>query len=433
MKRTISLIIIIFLTLSCDRYEDPSVELLKDYSFYFYTDYNRYFAGEWVGDSIQFHAIDNNAPFEDPISVDFEIVKGGGEVTVSSTNTDNFGFTWTKWKLGTESFEQVLRANTYDIAGNYLNSSDLIAYGFRTDTWDTLKNSFEAGITSMAADTVNKITLITAYNDLFRQGERYYEWKNVFHSYGYYVKSINIDNNGVFYLTTQYGGGLYKSTDHGESWKNCTDPYSNEVSGTYYLSITNDNYLWVFAYNRPAKYSKDSGETWIEAGSELYSQNKCDIFRLTDGSLLFHGSNCCSLYRSFDDGSTWTHIETPGYSVKLFVNEKDEIFIVTQEGGIVIYKSTDYGVTFKRVHSVGPEWGTSFDNTFIKCGDFYYVFIPYWGILKSTDLEHYEVYWVNKNLRYLYMDHNGVLLGKYMNLEVTNYDNNTVYYRKNSE
>lgn len=408
------------------------MELLRNYSFYFFPDYDiRYFAGEWVDDSIMFYAIDNKAPLEDHIKVNFEVVKGGGEVTVTSANTDDYGYTWTKWKLGTGSFEQVLRANTYDMSGNYLNSSDLTAWGFRSDVWDTLKNSFEAEITSMAADTVNKITFMTTYNELYRQGERYFLWKMIFPgSYGLHPNAVSIDANGIFWLTSR-NGGLYKSTDHGETWKDCTRPYP-EGSGSFYLSIANDNYLWVFAYDRPARYSKDSGETWIEAGSELFSQTQCDIFRLTDGSLLFHGSNCCSLYRSFDDGLTWTHIETPGYSVKLFVNEKDEIFIVTQEGGMIIYKSTDYGVTYKRVHSVGPEWGSSLENTFIRCGSFYYVFIPGWGILKSTDLDNYETYWTNFNLRKLYMDHNGVLLGTYWNWEET-YPQKIVYYRKNSE
>ena len=78
-----------------------------------------------------------------------------------------------------------------------------------------------------------------------------------------------------------------------------------------------------------------------------------------------------------------------------------------------------------------PEWGSSFDHIFKKVGSFYYVLAPGWGILKSSDLVHFDEYWINLNLRDLYIDHNGVLLGKYWSWQMP-YEN-AVYYRKNSE
>jgi hypothetical protein len=64
-------------------------------------------------------------------------------------------------------------------------------------------------------------------------------------------------------------------------------------------------------------------------------------------------------------------------------------------------------------------------NTFNKQGSFYYIILPGYGILKSPDLNTYEVYWVNNNLNNLFIDHNGVLIAKDWNM-------NTVYYRNNS-
>jgi hypothetical protein len=199
----------------------------------------------------------------------------------------------------------------------------------------------------------------------------------------------------------------------------------------YYLniSISSDNYIWVSTYNLPIKYSKDSGQTWTELGSEISAHGIGDVFRLKDGSLVLHGSDCCSLFRSVDEGLIWTKIETPGHTDKVFVSDTDDIYVNDQP--FTLYKSTDYGATFKYVFAASPEWGSSKDNIFYKVGSFYYILAPGWGILKSADLTHYDIYWMNSNLRNLYIDHNGVLLATYYTwmppyLKI-------IYYRKNSE
>jgi hypothetical protein len=432
MKKALYIIAIICVTLACERYPDPSREAIKDYSFNFETNQGvRFFAGEWVSDSIKFTAWNNKSSrLEDSVKVLFEVIKGGGEITVTSDITDSKGYTYTGWKLGIGSLEQVLRASTYDSEGNFINSSDLVAYGFRTDTWDTLTSNLEAGISSMAADTVNKITFMVSNGQLYRQGERYYCWENVNVPGIGSPRYVRIDRNGVFYLTGG-NGYLFRSTDHGQTWQECTRPYLEDTY-FYYLHVSNDNSLWVSATNQPGRYSIDSGQTWTDAGSEMFSNPYSDVFRLKDGSLLFHGSGCCSLYRSFDEGLTWNKIATLDNSLELYVNDKDEIFLFVHESGITIYKSTDYGATFKSQYSVSPVWISTMENTFMKYGSSYYIFIRGWGILKSADLQHYEIYWTNMYLDDLYIDHNGVLLGTYWNWR-ENHHQDIVYYRKNSQ
>jgi hypothetical protein len=401
------------------------VKALVDYSFNFQISQGmKFFAGECVSDSVGFRVVNYVDPVRDTVKVIFEISKGDGTITVQSANTDKNGLTSTGWKLGSGSFEQILRAKTYDLSGKYLTSTDLVEYGFRNDVWDTCTLSPDGNIMGMVADTVNKVTFMVANGTLYKQGERYYLWEPVNDPALVSPRTINMDRNGVIYVTI-WTGELVKSTDHGVSWKTCTKPFPDRPYYIY-LYVSNDNNVWVFQWDHNTRFSKDGGITWNDAGSNLSSYGYGNVFRLKDGSLLFHGSNCCSLNRSFDDGLTWTKIETPGYSIKLFVNDKDEIFIVTQENGITIYKSTDYCSTFKSVISVSPEWGTSDnDNIFNKWGNFYYVLIPGWGILKSADLTHYEEYWYNSNLRDLFIDHNGDLIAK-------DQSSNTVYYRKNS-
>jgi len=425
MKRPVLHIILICLLFACDRNPDPSVEVLLDYSFsYQISQGNKFFAGEWVDDIIKFHVVNRNTQKTDSTKVLFEVVKGGGEVSAQSGYTDKNGNVYTGWKLGTESFDQILRANSYDLSGNFLNSSDLVAYGFRTDQWDAYNGLPDGTMMGMATDTVRKITLMVTNNTLYRQGAKYFLWEPIIDPVLVSPRTVNIDNNGVFYVST-WKGELIKSSDQGESWQSCTKPFPDRPY-YFYISVSNDNYVWAYYFDYPTKFSKNSGLTWTDTGSGLSSKGFGDIFRLKDGSLLFHGSNCCSLSRSFDDGLTWTSIVTPGLSVKLYVNDNDEVFILTQENGIAFYKSTDYGVTFTRIYSVYPEWGTSMENTFNKWDNFYYIIIPGYGILKSSDLINYEVYWHNSDLRNLFIDYNGVLIAK-------DWDWKTVYYRKNSK
>jgi hypothetical protein len=55
----------------------------------------------------------------------------------------------------------------------------------------------------------------------------------------------------------------------------------------------------------------------------------------------------------------------------------------------------------------------------------YWILVPGYGIVKSKDLLTFEDYWVNNSLTDLFIDHNGVIIAK-------DWDNMTVYYRKNS-
>jgi len=119
-------------------------------------------------------------------------------------------------------------------------------------------------------------------------------------------------------------------------------------------------------------------------------------------------------------------MEAPELSIKLYVTENDEIIIINQDNGFSIYKSTDMGENYTRVYSTWPEFGTLMDHIFHKHGDIYYVLVPGYGILKTPDLENFEIYWRNNALNDLFMDHNGVLIAR-------DWEWDKVYYRKNSE
>ncbi|MFN8206005.1 MAG: sialidase family protein [Bacteroidales bacterium] len=411
--------------ISCDSYPDPSFEPLRSYGFLFdEMPDQRFFAGEWVNDSIAFRVFSIYHPLMDSVQVRFEVTKGGGIITDSSAYTNTQGFAYTSWKLGSESFDQVLTAKVYDLSGVYLSSVNLVAYGFRADQWDACTFSPDAGISQVLADTIHHFTLMISGAKLYRQGERYYLWNEVSNPLMVLPRTIHMDSNGIIYVST-WNGELLRSDDHAESWTLCTKPYPDNPYFIYtYLS--NDNTLWVHKFEYPTKYSNDGGVTWTDASTRITENGFGDIFRLKDGSLLYHSGACCGLYRSFDNGQNWSDMNAPENSLELYVDDQDVLFIIAQVNtSLVIYRSTDLGATYSSVCKVRPTFTTSMENTFIKCGEVYYVIIPGYGILESSDLQNFSTYWKDDNIHNLYIDHNGVMIAKFWEPE-------RVYYMKNS-
>ena len=285
MNRYITYIIISGIILSTACSPDPSREILESYTLNFEAiSGNRYFSGETV--DVNLKLINNIDTAVSSYKVLFSVEKGGGEIVRESGFTGRSGSVSTIWKLGTSSFQQVLKASLYRPSGTLITSTSLSVYGFRQDEWDEVSSSPDGLMRGIAADTVNGVTVMVTTNTAYRQGNRYYIWEEIQGLDSNRPRTIEIDGNGVFYMST-WSGNVLKSTDHGLTWITCTKPYPDHP---YYIfmNVANDNYLWVFKFDLPTKYSADGGMTWQSAGSEIWECGYGDVFRLKDGSLLFH-------------------------------------------------------------------------------------------------------------------------------------------------
>ncbi len=419
--RIFKILIPAILLLSCERYPDPATDYVRLYNFYFNnTQGTKHFAGEYVDDSIVFVSVNVLNQNSRRLNVKFDVVSGDGTVDKANVWSDKTGQASMHWKLGNGTSKQILRASVYDSSGVYLTASELTAYGFRKGEWDAYTGDPDGNIMDLFANSSAGLTLMASSSRLYRQADRYYEWTELNNSLLQSARTLRADSNGIIYIST-WEGDIIKSSDNGLSWIKCTKPFPDRP---YYIfnSVSNDGYIWAYYFGYPVKISKDGGISWYEAGSEISESGIQDVFRLKNGALLFHGSNASSLFISYDDGLSWEKIPVPGYSLKLFVSEKDEILICTQENGMTIYRAEKPGDEFVKVHNVSPEWTTGMNNTFTKRNGIYYVLIPGYGILKTSDLIHYEDFWKNSNLRDLFIDHNGVFIAK-------DTDFKTVYYR----
>ena len=418
-----SYILILLIAVSCNKYEGPFLETTENYSFSKYGDGQKTLAGNYFEDAIGI-VVYNNLTYStnEELSALFTVIAGDGTVDDNMIDFNN-GYVSTRWKSGGTSNKQQVRIDIFNKNKKMLNSIFINSFAFRENVWDTVTIDPDKSIRDILADTITKQTFMISNCLLHTQKVNYFEWEadqpqNFNCPFGLYK-----DENGIIYLNN-WSGEIFKSVDYGNNWLSCTKPIE-EHSYFYYMTVTEDGYIWTSTpeYEYSLRCSRDGGQSWSADTIGLKPKELIgDIFRLSNGDILFHSLNM-HLYKSTNDGKSWETMQSPEYSTKLYVTDKGEIIMFNQENGVSIHKSTDLGQTFTKVFSVWPEYGASMQKIIQKRGDEYYILIVGYGIIKTIDFEDFETVWRNTGIIYLYMDHSGVLI-------TNGFNTPTYYYNK---
>lgn len=411
----------LLILLSCNRFDGPSQEILKNYSFSTTGAGQKCFSGEYFRDSIgvflgNYSGVDADSSF----TAVFTVVAGGGEVDKSEIRLVN-GHALTKWKSGEYSCNQRVKIDIISKNSQLFNSIYIDAFAFRKGVWDTITTAPDNRIADLIADTLTGKTWMITGSGLFTQQDSYFDW--VQYSMQINPFSLHIDSAGIMYMST-WQGQIFKSMNSGINWIRITDPIPGHPY-YYFLTVSNDGYIWATTpeYSQSLRCSRDGGQTWTADTIGLYQAELLgDIFRLGNGDILFHSLNL-HLYKSADDGKSWITMQCPEYSTRLFVTDNEEIIIFNQDFGVSIYKSTDLGQSFRKVYSVMPEYGTIMSKIIRKKDNYYYILIPGFGIIRTMDFEDFDTFYRNTAIVYLYLTHDGVLITR-------GFDNSTVYYYK---
>ncbi len=186
------------------------------------------------------------------------------------------------------------------------------------------------------------------------------------------LTSIAIDKKNTSHIIVgSNNGGIWKSTDRGNTWTPLTDDYNNLAVHSLAMDPNNSSiYYWGSSYGKIYK-STDSGSTWQEIAkgnvangtvnkiripsnnSNVIYVTSNNIYSMTNNSYNIydyhkgHYNRDNGVYKSVDGGLTWKHILVDGnpHDIEFNTNNSDILYV----SGEKFSKSTNQGENFTTI------------------------------------------------------------------------------------
>jgi len=413
MKKLIDILLLTVILFSCEKYPESGSEILECINFSVNGNNQFAEAGQYVPDSVGIQLDTASLIYNGSTNfiASIEVSEGGGSVDQTVINVKDDGKIQTRWKLGGESNAQKLKIILSDSEGNYLISNEINATSFLLGKWNEVESGYLTGIGDMVSDTVNHWSLLISGGKLYRNGEKFYQWEVVDESSISNIINIEMNSDNVLFAGT-WDGDLYKSTDMGKNWLQCTKPIAG-YSGYFELTITPNDYIWASCWDHGISCSKDGGLTWHKnQAGQTNEEIMGRVYQLGDGSHIALAQGQMNIFRTTDDGITWKPLNTPQYSLSCYVTENNEIIALNQDNGYSLFKSVDYGQTYKLIKAISRESGfCPIKHTFAKFGDSYYVLPAGGGLWKTSNFENTDFQKIGNfsEAELLYIDHKGAI------------------------
>ena len=180
------------------------------------------------------------------------------------------------------------------------------------------------------------------------------------------------DASGNTWLAGSAGGGIWKTTDAGQSWTNRTAEQPNLAMTTLAMSASNPNVVYAgtgeaFAGGNGITgdgifKSANAGDTWSQLSSTLSNTNFGYVNRMivdpnnsnivlaaTSGSDVF----ATGIFRSTNGGTSWTKVHDANFRIGQLVLSSPDNFNVLYASlfGFGVIKSTDAGLTWNNANA----------------------------------------------------------------------------------
>jgi lipid-binding SYLF domain-containing protein len=149
-------------------------------------------------------------------------------------------------------------------------------------------------------------------------------WQQTNGPYGGEIHSLAINSSGDVFAGT-FGGGVFRSTDNGNSWINTY--FTNQ---TVVLVINSSGDIFAGTFGSGVFRSTDNGDTWSVINNGLTNTSVRALAINNSSGAIFAGTTFDGLFRSTDNGDTWNQTGLTNIGVlALAINSNGDIFAGT--------------------------------------------------------------------------------------------------------
>lgn len=224
-------------------------------------------------------------------------------------------------------------------ADKTISCGDSITLSSRTSEWLALNFNVQYNSNfNNVFFTSSQTGLVADQNsNFYKTTDGGHTWNTVNNGVFNGISNLSFVNQNVGFFSSGYN--IYKTEDGGGTWKSVTTAPSL-INALFFKDV---NIGFMSAGLHFAK-TTDGGSTWMDITTNAPTYFNKIIF-IDDRTII--GSSTYGIYKSSDEGINWNKVS---YSFSSDISYNDDGVFCYISGGI-IYRSTDFGNTWKQIYS----------------------------------------------------------------------------------